>query len=73
MEIFADSPPQEMMTTAWRDSVVSFSVSVTVIVCLPASPEVGLMEIQLSAREVSRTDAVQLWAVSYTHLTLPTT
>ena len=62
MEIFADSPPQEMMTTAWRDSVVS--VSVTVIVCLPASPEVGLMEIQLSAREVSRTDAVQLWVVS---------
>ena len=40
---------------------ISFSVSVTVIVCLPASPEVGLMEIQLSAREVSRTDAVQLW------------
>ena len=64
MEIFADSPPQEIVTTAWRDSVVSFSVSVTVIVCLPASPEVGLMEIQLSAREVSRTDAVQLWVVS---------
>lgn len=64
MVMFADSPPQEMMMTAWRDSVVSFSASVAVIVCLPASPEVGLIEIQLSAREASRTDAVQLWVVS---------
>lgn len=64
MVIETDSPPQRMVTTAWRDSVVSFSASVTVIVCLPASPEVGLMEIQLSARETSRADAVQLWVVS---------
>lgn len=58
MVIETDSPPQRIVMTAFREVSAVFSVRVTVMSFLPALPDSGSIEIQVSVR-VSWTEACQ--------------